>query len=346
MKKVIYMALAVLTVVFLCCCTQNVAEPEAAPMPESVEQAEERVLTMAVQNGLSQAAISAVECFAEKVEAISNGRLLVEPVYCDDLLAQLDGGCDLAFGNNAEFARANGDFLIYSSPFYFADYNHLTMTLNSQQFNTITKNSNVNLLEATPLGCFYDGAYYIISSREEMYDTLDQYNGKTINILVAQPIFEEVIESLGAEARERDEEYMLENFGKNRNISAMECEIALLDNITKREKVESFHICKSFHRVKINWLMLSEQARDSLSPYQMAVITEATAYALAKNDAIVLDEEETSLEAAENMGGMVTALNQLEFSTHAETTLKNSEKFISLWDWMVYEEVKNIAFEK
>jgi len=329
----------------LCCCAHS-SELKPSLESQTAEKTEKHILTMAVENGISENAAAAVECFVGKVETISKGDLSIETIYCDDLLAQLDGGCDLAFGTNAEFARANGDFLIYSSPFYFADYNHLTMTLNSQQFNIITRNSNVSLLKAAPIGCFYDGAYYIISSREEMYDTLDQYSGKTINILGEQPLFEEIIKSLDGDVRERDEQYMLENFGKNRNIAAMECEISLLDSITKREKVESFHICKSFHRAKINWLMLSENAKTTLTPYEMAVISEATAYAIAKNDGIILAEEKESLNEAEKMGGMMTALNQLDFSNNAEFVLKNSVKHVSLWDWLVYEEVKNIAFEK
>ena len=347
MKTAKYVLLPVLAIMLLCCCALDSKQVEQPVLqPENVEQGSKRVLTMAIENELSQNAVTAADYFADKIESISEGRLLIEKVYCDDLLAQLDSGCDIVFGSNAEFARANGDFLIYSSPFYFAGYNHLTMTLNSPQFNIVTKNSNVNLLKATPIGAFYDGAYYIVSSRKEMYDTVDQYNGKMINVLGGQPLFEEILESLGANIKERDEQYMLENFGKNRNISAMECEISLLSSITKDEKVESFHICKSFHRAKINWMMLSETARSSMTPYEMAVITEAAAYAIAKNDSIVVEKEDASFEAAKNMGGIITALNQSEFSYIAETVLKNSAKYVSLWDWSVYGEVKNIAFEK
>lgn len=348
MKKVISAVFLIAVTMILCCCSPNEAREEAHPTPEQQQEVktDKAVLTMAVEKDLSENAYEAVRCFAEKVEVVSDGSMTVEILSCEDLLNNIDAGCDLAFGTNDEFARANGDFLIYSSPFYFADYNHLTMTLNSNQFNVITKNSSANLIKATPIGAFYDGAYYIISSREEMYDTLDQYKGKMINTVGAQPLFEEILSSLGADCRERDEQYLLDNFGKNRNISAIECKTDMLGQITKREKVERFHICKSFHRADINWLMLSEKARNTLNAYQMAVITEATAYAIAKNDGAVLEREEQSIKAAQQMGGMMTALNQMEFSNHAEMTLKSSNKYGSLWDWLVYEEVQNIAFEK
>ena len=345
MKRLISVISVMLSVLFLCCCANTSAETVTPKTEDVVENTDVRVLTVAVEKGLSENAAAAVDCFAGKIEEISKGRLKVEKLLCGDVLSEIDNGCDIAFGTNAEFARANGDFLIYSSPFYFADYNHLTMTLNSKQFIAATQNSNVNLLKAVPIGAFYDGAYYIVSSREEMYDTLDQYNGKTMNTLGEQPLFEEVLKSLGADARIRNEQYMLSNFGKNRNISAMECEITSLSKITKDEKVDSFHICKSFHRAKINWLMLSEAARSSLSSYEMAVITEATAYTIAKNDGIILKNEEESFEAAEKMGGTVTAINWFEFSVNSEATFKKSNKYGSLWDWFVYEEVRNIAFE-
>ena len=347
MNKLKLLAVGMAITVFLCCCAPARHESANTPLEnENIsEKTESRILTVAVQSGLSENAELAVECFIQKVQEISDGKITVEKLVVRDVLKEIDNGCDLAFGTNDEFARANGDFHIYSSPFYFADYNHFTMTLNSQQFNTVTRNSNVNLLKATPIGSFYDGAYYIVSSREEMYDTIDQYNGKTINTVGDQPLFEEILEALGAVSRERDERYMLANFGKNRNNSAMECEVALLSDITKDEKVDSFHICKSFHRVKINWLMLTEAAKMSLTPYEMAVITEATAYAIAKNDGTVLEKEKESFEAAEEMGGTVTAINQYEFSSAADTVLKSSSKYGSLWDWTVYGEIRNIAFE-
>jgi len=342
-RKLKYLILTVITIAVICSCANNGAESDLHKEPEPVLPAQTRTLELAVQNGISETAMECVEYFAQKVYEISEGKLSVEMQIHDDLLEKLDSGSDLAFGKNEEFARANGDFLIYSSPFYFNDYNHLTMTLNSRQFYNATVNTNTSLLKAAPIGAFYDGGYYIISSREEMYDTIDQYNGRTINIVGEQPLFETVLEAMGANVRSRDEGYMLSNFGKNRNISAMECEITSLGNITKREKVESFHICKSFHRAKINWMMLSQNAQTDLSEYEMAVLTEAMAYAIAKNDNAVLARENESMQDAYGMGGAVTAPNFNEFSSSAENTLKNSSSLGSLWDWLLYDEVKNLA---
>ena len=333
---------AVFCILFAVSCAANPVEA-ALDAAEENTAPQQRVLTAAVQNSLSDASMQGFKCFIEKVESISNGAIKIEPAQGDDVLDMLDKGYDIAFASNAEFARANGDFLIYSSPFYFTDYNHLTMTLNSQQFYSAMKNTNLSLLNSMPLGAFYDGNNYIISSREEMYDTIDQYSGKLINIIGEQPLFEEVLNALDADVKEREIDYMLSNFGKNRNISAMECSIDLLGDITRREKVESFHICKSFHSARINWIMLSQPTREELSEYEMAVLTEAMAYAVAKNDSIVISEEQKSLEMAEDMGGTLTAPNYNEFFEAAAESIQNSDKYSGLWDWQLYNEVRKMA---
>jgi len=336
-------------VVLILCCVFTAscaADPTDTDKQENAEidtPPEQIILTAAVQNGLSDASMQGFEYFIEKVEAISNGYIKIEITQGNDILEMLDKGYDIAFASNAEFARANGDFLIYSSPFYFTDYNHLTMTLNSQQFYSAMRNTNISLLNSMPLGAFYDGNNYIISSREEMYDTIDQYNGRLINIIGEQPIFENVLDDLGADIKDRSIDYMLSNFGKNRNISAMECSIDLLGDITKREKVESFHICKSFHSARINWIMLSQPTREKLSEYEIAVLTEAMAYAVAKNDSIVISNEQKSLELAEEMGGVMTAPNYNEFFEAAAESIQNSDKFSGLWDWQLYNEVRKMA---
>jgi len=343
MKSYKKLVAAILCCLFAASCAAKTVDTVPDNAPEKNTPAQQKILTAAVQNGLSDASMQGFKCFSDKVEEISNGSIKIETAKGDDILDMLDEGYDIAFASNAEFARANGDFLIYSSPFYFTDYNHLTMTLNSQQFYSAMKNTNLSLLNSMPLGAFYDGNNYIISSREEMYDTIDQYSGRLINIIGEQPLFEEVLNALDADVKEREIDYMLSNFGKNRNISAMECSIDLLGDITRREKVESFHICKSFHSARINWIMLSQPTREELSEYEMAVLTEAMAYAVAKNDSIVISEEQKSLEMAEDMGGTLTAPNYNEFFEAAAESIQNSDKYSGLWDWQLYNEVRKMA---
>lgn len=331
---------AVLLICVLCGCAPKAAEPVQQERPK------ERVLTLAVENGLSPYAVQGINCFIKKTEEISKGAIKIKPVSYDDLLEQIDSGVELIFGSNEEFARINGNFSAYTSPFYFYDYKHLTLTLNSPEYYDIIRNGNVSLMNAMPIGAFYDGNSVIISSREGMFDTVSQFNGSIVNIIEEQPLLELTFEAFGAEVKERSEEYILNNFGRRRDSAVMECDSLKVGGIEIDPKVESFYLCKSFHHARINWLMLSEQARGQLSDFEQAVITEATAYAVAKNDGLVLEEEERNFDKAKERGGMIIAPSYNEFITDTANAIKASAKYGSLWEWDQYDEVRNLALKQ
>lgn len=301
-----------------------------------------RTLTLAVEPGLSSQANAGVECFAEKVKQVSNGQLLINVIESDNLFNSLDDGCELIFGSTTEMARANGNFNSYTSPFYFYDYKHLTLTLNSKSFHDIIRDTNISLMNSMPIGAFYDGSSVIVSSRDKMFDTVDQYQDSIINIL-EDPVLAEVLKSFGATVKERSEEYLYKNFGRNRGNAVMECNTMKLKQLTIPEDIKDFFVCKSFHRARINWLVLSQTAKADLSSFEQAVITEATAYAIAKNDKMVLAQEEENLDYIEERGAQVVAPNHGEFSEAADKVLRDSIHYGSLWDWEQHVEIRKLA---
>ena len=316
---------------------------------ETVEQsapAATKTLTLSVEKGISDYGRAGVECFVRKVGEISGGSMKIELLSCDDPLEKLENGCPLVFGSNGQFARANGNFNAYTSPFYFYDYKHLTLTLNSPEFYDIIRSANISLMNAMPIGAFYDGGRVILSSREGMFDTVSQFSGSIVNIFDEQPLLELTLEDFGAEVKKRDEQYMLQNFARRRDNAVMECEAIMLDEIAVDEKAESFYLCKSFHTANVNWLMLSQQAREELSDYQLAVITEAAAYAVAKNDSLVQQQEQKGFEAIEARGGEIVAPAYGEFNESAMNSIKSSAKYGSLWEWDHYTEVRNLALKQ
>lgn len=334
-------AIAILTAVcILSGCSNGVnAKPELSE-GESLE------LTLAVENGISEYAAAGVECFVEKVKEISNGSIIITPLDCDDPLEELENGCPLVFGSNEEFARANGNFSAYTSPFYFYDYKHLTLTLNSPEYHSIIRNGNVSLMNAMPIAAFYDGSRVILSAREGMFDTVSQFVDSTVNILDEQPLLELTLEAFGADVKHRKEEYILQSFAKRRDISVVECDLTRLEEMTVDDKAESFYLCKSFHYAHINWLMLSQDAEKELSARQLAVLTEAAAYSIAKNDALVLEREQKGLDAMEKRGALIVAPAYGEFNETAMNVIKNSAKYGSLWEWDQYSEVRNLALKR
>lgn len=303
---------------------------------------EVHTLTLAVKTDISSQGQAGVDCFAKKVRQISDGQLVIKVVDSDDLLDSLDNGCELIFGPTSELARANGNFNSYISPFYFYDYKHLTLTLNSKSFYDIIRETNLSLMDAMPIGAFYDGNSVILSSRDKMFDTTDQFQDSTVNIL-EDPVLTEVLKALGATVKERSSEYLLLNFGRNRDNAVMECDTLLLDQVGALKENAAFSVCKSFHRARINWLVLSQTAKESLSSYEQAVLTEAVAYAIATNDQLVLQQEAKGFEHVKSLGAQFSVPNYGEFSEAADAALHASVRYQSLWDWDQHVEIRNLA---
>ena len=305
-------------------------------------QGETRTLTLAVKTDISSQGQAGVDCFAKKVRQISDGRMVIKVVDSDDLLDALDNGCELVFGPTSELARANGNFNSYTSPFYFYDYKHLTLTLNSKSFYDIIRETNLSLMNAMPIGAFYDGNSVIVSSRENIFDTVDQFQDSTVNIL-EDPVLAEVLKTFGATVKERSSEYLVLNFGRNRDNAVVECDTLALDQLSAPKENAEFSICKSFHRARINWLVLSQTAKESLSAFEQAVLTEAVAYAIATNDELVLQQEQKGFDHIRSQGAQISAPNYGEFSEAADKALHASVRYQSLWDWDQHVEIRNLA---
>ena len=301
-----------------------------------------RMLTLATEKELSAQAKEGLACFVDKVSQVSQGRLVIDVVESDDILDALENDAALIFGSTAEMARANGNFNSYISPFYFYSYKHLSLTLNSKSFYDIIRDTNTSLMNAMPIAAFYDGSNVIISSREKMFDTVDQFTESVVNI-TDDDLLAEVLGVFGATIKERSIEYILLNFARNRDNAVAECDTMLLDQLYIPQMLEELYICKSFHRARVNWLMLSHSVKESLSPFEQAVLTEAAAFALAKNDALVLAQEEKGIAAMRAKGAQVVSPNYGEFSEAADKALRASARYGSLWDWAQHVEVRRLA---
>lgn len=333
-KRMIALSLA-----FLMCLLGGCAKSEKRT--DSIPR-DARVLTLAVETGLSAQADEGITCFVDKVRQISQGQLIINVVESTDILDHLENGAELVFGSASELARANGNFNSYVSPFYFYNYEHLSLTLNSGSFYNIIRDSNISLMNAMPIAAFYDGSYVIISSRERMFDTVDQYIDSVVNIS-GDLLLEEVLEAFGAKVKERSSEYILLNFARNRDNAAMECDSMLLDQINIPEQLEEMFVCKSFHRARVNFLMLSQPAKEALSSYEQAVLAEAAAYAIAKNDELVLQQEEKGMTVLRDLGAQIISPNYGEFSEAADKALRASARYSNLWDWDQHVEVRKLA---
>lgn len=73
--------------------------------------------------------------FVDKLVEYSEVPLDISLFYEEDPEASLLAGeADLIYVDSAGLIPYDSDFAIYASPFYFRDYEHMTMTLNSPTF--------------------------------------------------------------------------------------------------------------------------------------------------------------------------------------------------------------------
>ena len=319
--------------VILCGCGQETAQLSPAV-----------TLTVAVQEGLSSEAMAGLERFCQKIDALSDGEMTIQLVPSPDVLDSLDQGCNLIFASNDEIARADSNFLSYTSPFYFYDYTHLSQTLNSQAFRDLIAEGTLSLLGALPLAAFYDGNSVILSSGPLSFDTADQLEGADLTIS-NDPILSDLLRGFGARVRIREEESKrLEGFCSGSD-PAIECRITSLSALTPLPEGDRFTICQTFHRARINWIMLSEASRETLTEKQQAVLIEAAAYALAYNDQLVLSAEERALEAAQALGGDQTSVIFGEFLEPVQEILQGIERYNSIWNWEQHLEVQQLSIQ-
>ena len=102
--------------------------------------------------------------FVDKLVEYSDVPLDISLFYEEDPESSLLAGeADLILSDSAALIPYDSDFAIYSSPFYFRDYEHMTMTLNSPTFLQLTEQDCAENLQARQLGVLYGGTMMVIS---------------------------------------------------------------------------------------------------------------------------------------------------------------------------------------
>ena len=102
--------------------------------------------------------------FVDKLVEYSDVPLDISLFYEEDPESSLLAGeADLILSDSAALIPYDSDFAIYSSPFYFRDYEHMTMTLNSPTFLQLSEQDCAENLQARQLGVLYGGTMIVIS---------------------------------------------------------------------------------------------------------------------------------------------------------------------------------------
>lgn len=302
-----------------------------------------RQLRLSIPKGASASASEGLDVFITKVDAVSGGRVRIEKSVCDDPVAALDEGSDLVFLTNADAARANGDFTSYTSPFYFRNHTHLTITLNSASFREMTREKTASLLGASPLAAFYGGSRMFLSNESDLLDDIDGWQDLRVAVASGDELLGVVLRSLGAEVIYRDNDDLLESFldGRSRTV---DCAVTELSQLPFSE-MHGYAITgfTSFHTASVDWLMLSDETAETLSDFEYAVLLEAAAYALAENDTAILNKETEAVAHAESLGVKLYPILYTAFTGAADTAFQGEVRYRNLWDWENHTAVRALA---
>lgn len=300
------------------------------------------VLTLYYQSGISDQALAALEVFSRKTLEISDGALGILIKESEDPLAELDAGCDLIFSPNSLEERVNGNFSSYTSPFYFRDYTHLSLTLNSAGFQESVDEMTRSLMNASPLGAYYGGNSVFVTGTAFYLSEPEEFEGVKVYLAPDNAALEYTLEHLGAEIAVKSDEDRLEGFLAG-SYASIEWERSRLEELSIPRVEKPFYVCDSFHHAKIDWLMLSGTTEERLTEEQMAVLTEAAAYSIAANDRAVLELEEKGFDYIVSLGCQSGTVNYLNFSDRADDILGGSARYANLWDWENHRLVKNLT---
>lgn len=296
-------------------------------------------LTLVVQEGLSAQGQLGLETFCDKVEELSGGRMQITVQEQEDVFSVQEW--DLLFASNEEIARANGDFASYSSPFYFNDYTHMSLTLNSSRFLEIIGDRNRSLLGADPLAALYDGNSVLVSRVEGAMESVDQWAEARV-VIGENEILEYLLKKMGAEVVIRDDEGRIDGLRRG-HYPLIEWDTMRLDELEDVTAEQSLTVCESFHRARINWLMLDCRAQERLTKENLAILQEAAAFAVYAADAATTEREQRGFALLDDAGVGLVGLNYREYFENADSILSESARYMSAWDWTRHREIRDLA---
>lgn len=307
------------------------------------DEREQLLLRLSIQKGIPQEASDGLDVFISQVEKLSEGKIKIEKSMTDDPLTALDKGSDIIFASNSEITRGNGDFLSFTSPFYFSDYTHMTVTLNGEPFKKLIGDRTESLIGAYPLAAFYGGSRVIISNEKDTLDIWDEWENIKISISPDNELLDVALKGLNAIVNTENIDEMVPRF-INAKLRTVECEPIDLMQISDN-MVKTAYICvyDSFHAPKIHWMMVNTGKWEALDDYARAVITDAAAKALAVNDEAVLGQEKRCFDYVMSIDIPVYEMDYEDFAKQIDSIYQSSVRYRNLWDWQIHDNIRSIT---
>lgn len=244
-------------------------------------QNESLEVRISVSNTADETERDGMRLFVDKLVEYSEVPLDISLFYEEDPEASLLAGeADLIYVDSAGLIPYDSDFAIYASPFYFRDYEHMTMTLNSPTFIQLTELDYAETLKARQLGVFYGGTMMVMTKESPIRAVKDMQE-----FTLAEPsdyytaaAFESLFGDITAASATLTETW------RDETVTAMEVNSAQLAQLLD-EDMEHAYFINTAHRIEVDWLYVSEDFYQSAGEELQAAMKEASAYALAYVDA-------------------------------------------------------------
>lgn len=334
-------AALVLSGFLLCSCTITKPNNERSLSPVG------KVLTLEVDGDLGADILAKSKSFANRVEQLSNGKLIIN-VETGGAGEQnlLQGTCDLAFLSSQQASQADDIFSTLSLPFFYDDAAHMSLALNSEEMTDIltSRLSQKNLM---PLAAIYNGSPCFITKKGLLRSPSDFK--KLVMVLNSNSVpkadafrmldadvstypMQSVIEVFNKEERVRDENG--NNIGR---VEAVELELQQVPELS--EDPNDLFLIRTSHAIIPLWFMANAQSISNLSDFEQAVLREASAGLIADMEQIWQETESNLIRQFKDQGITVVDAERLEFAA-AIYDNKEPADLPPYFDWQVYRTIQ------
>ncbi len=307
------------------------------PLP--VEPEEVLTIDISVEDSLSDEVQEGVRLFASKINRLSGQNILLNIYYeSNPYQSMLDGNADIIYCSSDTMERWDDHFSIYSSPFFFRSYEHMTMTLNSTMFDDLTRDAWKENLQLKKLAAVYGGTSVLLSSKRYIIDGEDL---KDLNVgTYGDSDFQYVLEQFGATTQGLDAQSRYDRFYAGR-VDTIDCSSKEIGQLELGGLEDAF-LAETFHRTSVEWLFVNSTFYEGLSKTRQAILQEAAAYLVSTIDSARLKSYSEDIQKQSAVNLTVTRLDLESIRSQAKQYLYSKPDFNTRTDWEFYDSVQAI----
>ncbi len=287
----------------------------------------------------------AMYVFADRVEELSGGTVKAK-IYDNGALFSADGELDAVMSGDADIAYISfpvmatqiPSFSMFGSGYFFSSYEHMTSVLNGDTAKEYIWPQVVEELDIVPLGSMYLGSR-VVNTRKKAVNSYDDMKG----VLLRMPNTEAWLflgEALGANPTPLafSELYTALQTGA---VDGQDNPLPTIESAKFYEVTE--YIAITNHVVDSIAPCINGETWRSLTADQQTAVQDAMTEAIAFNDAMRIENENSKIAFFEDQGLTVTYPSIDEFRERVQAAYANNTKQTASWDMDLYNKIQALA---